>query len=296
MKILESNLIKFNEKLYIKRAELIKRNKELNMTQKQVRETYKGIKIKGNGNSLFICIDLLPNVQIIKTENETIFSCKRAYDELMKNNGINKTTTLERMAIYLLNEDKISFEEFCSLKRQHKLKINLCKTKENQLKKFSEEEIKQIQREGDAYECGVEGGLKVHKEFYFGSKNKNYNYCIYDYAQNPQELLKNVKNDRLIVGKTIKILYTTRVIGKRLFNNVAIEKNGKYLYSSAVMNSNDDIDEEMIKRLLGKITKNEKIKEQKIKEVYFFVRNKEYLSDKIKVFNKENAKGCIMIC
>ena len=28
MKILESNLIKFNEKLYIKRAELIKRNKE----------------------------------------------------------------------------------------------------------------------------------------------------------------------------------------------------------------------------------------------------------------------------
>ena len=113
-------------------------------------------------------------------------------DELMKNNGINKTTTLERMAIYLLNEDKISFEEFCSLKRQHKLKINLCKTKENQLKKFSEEEIKQIQREGDAYECGVEGGLKVHKDFYFG--DKNYNYYIYDYSQNPQELLKNVKN------------------------------------------------------------------------------------------------------
>ena len=296
MKILESNLIKFNEKLYIKRAELIKRNKELNMTQKQVRETYKGIKIKGNGNSLFVCIDLLPNVQIIKTENETIFSCKRAYDELMKNNAINKTTTLERMAIYLLNEDKISFEEFCSLKRQHKLKINLCKNKDNQLKKFSEDEIKQIQREGDAYECGVEGGLKVHKEFYFGSKNKNYNYCIYDYSQNPQELLKNVKNDRLIVGKTIKILYTTRVIGKRLFNNVAIEKNGKYLYSSAVMNSNNDIDEEMIKRLLYKITKNEKIKEQKIEEVYFFVRNKEYLSDKIKVFNKKNAKGCIIIC
>ena len=226
MKTLESNLIKFNEKLYIKRAELIKRNKELNMTQKQVRETYKGIKIKGNGNSLFVCIDLLPNVQIIKTENETIFSCKRAYDELMKNNGINKTTTLERMAIYLLNEDKISFEEFCSLKRQHKLKINLCKTKENQLKKFSEEEIKQIQREGDAYECGVEGGLKVHKDFYFGGKN--YNYYIYDYSQNQQELLKNIKN-RLIIGKTIRILYTTRAIGRRLFNNVAIEKRGKYI-------------------------------------------------------------------
>lgn len=293
MKTLESNLIKFNEKLYIKRAELIKRNKELNMTQKQVRETYKGIKIKGNGNSLFVCIDLLPNVQIIKTENETIFSCKRAYDELMKSNGINKTTTLERMAIYLLNEDKISFEEFCSLKRQHKLKINLCKTKENQLKKFSEEEIKQIQREGDAYECGVEGGLKVHKDFDFG--DKNYNYYIYDYSQNPQELLKNVKN-RLIVGKTIKILYTTRVIGKRVFNNVAIEKNGKYLYSSAVMNSNNDIDEEMMKRLLDKITKNEKIKEKKIKEIYFFVRNKDYISNKIKVFNKKNAKGCIIIC
>ena len=45
MKTLESNLIKFNEKLYIKRAELIKRNKELNMTQKQVRETHKGIKV-----------------------------------------------------------------------------------------------------------------------------------------------------------------------------------------------------------------------------------------------------------
>ena len=293
MKILESNLIKFNEKLYIKRAELIKRNKELNMTQKQVRETYKGIKIKGNGNSLFVCIDLLPNVQIIKTENETIFSCKRAYDELMKNNGINKTTTLERMAIYLLNEDKISFEEFCSLKRQHKLKINLCKTKENQLKKFSEEEIKQIQREGDAYECGVQGGLKLHKDFYFGGKN--YDYYIYDYSQNQQELLKNVKN-RLIVGKTIKILYTTRVIGKRLFNNVAIEKNGKYLYSSAVMNSDNDIDEEMIKRLLDKITKNEKIKEQKIKEVCFFIRNKEYVSSKIKVFNKKNAKGRVIIC
>ena len=293
MKTLESNLIKFNEKLYIKRAELIKRNKELNMTQKQVRETYKGIKIKGNGNSLFVCIDLLPNVQIIKTENETIFSCKRAYDELMKNNGINKTTTLERMAIYLLNEDKISFEEFCSLKRQHKLKINLCKTKENQLKKFSEEEIKQIQREGDAYECGVEGGLNVHRDFYFG--DKNYSYYVYDYSQNPQELLKNVKN-RLIVGKTIKILYTTRVIGKRVFNNVAIEKNDRYLYSSAVMNSNNDIDEEMMKRLLDKITKNEKIKEKKIKEIYFFVRNKDYISNKIKVFNKKNAKGCIIIC
>ena len=133
----------------------------------------------------------------------------------------------------------------------------------------------------------------MHKDFYFG--DKNYNYYIYDYSQNPQELLKNVKN-RLIVGKTIKILYTTRVIGKRLFNNVAIEKNGKYLYSSAVMNSNNDIDEEMIKRLLDKITKNEKIKEQKIKEVYFFVRNKEYVSNKIKVFNKANAKGCIIIC
>ena len=293
MKILESNLIKFNEKLYIKRAELIKRNRELNMTQKQVREIYKGIKIKGNSNLLFVCIDLLPNVQIIKTENETIFSCKRAYDELMNNNGINKTTTLERMAIYLLNEQKISFEEFCSLKRQHKLKINLCKNKENQLKKFSEEEIKQIQREGDAYECGVEGGLKVHKDFYFG--DKNYDYYLYDYSQNPQELLKNVKN-RLIVGKTIKILYTTRVIGKRVFNNVAIEKNGKYIYSSAVMNGNNDIDEEMIKRLLDKITKNEKIKQQKIKEIYFFIRNKEYVSDKIKVFNKKNAKGCIIIC
>ena len=294
MKTLESNLIKFNEKLYIKRAELIKRNKELNMTQNQVRETYKGIKIKSNSNSLFVCIDLLPNVQIIKTENETIFSCKRAYDELMKSNGINKTTTLERMAIYLLNEDKISFEEFCSLKRQHKLKINLCKTKENQLKKFSEEEIKQIQREGDAYECGVEGGLKVHKDFYFG--DKNYNYYIYDYSQNPQELLKNVKKDRLIVGKTIKILYTTRVIGKRLFNNVAIEKNGKYIYSSAVMNSNNDIDEEMIKRLLDKFTKNEKIKQQKIEEVYYFLRNKEYVNSKVKVFNKKNAKGCVIIC
>ena len=229
----------------------------------------------------------------MKTENETIFSCKRAYDELMKNNEIDKTTTLERMAIYLLNEDKISFEEFCSLKRQHKLKINLCKTKENQLKKFSEEEIKQIQREGDAYECGVEGGLKVHKDFYFG--DKNYDYYIYNYSQNPQELLKNVKN-RLIVEKRIKILYTTRVIGKRLFNNVAIEKNGKYLYSSAVMNNNNDIDEEMIKRLLDKITKNEKIKKEKIKEICFFVRNKEYVSNKIKVFNKKNAKGCIMIC
>ena len=226
-------------------------------------------------------------------ENETIFSCKRAYDELMKSNGINKTTTLERMAIYLLNEDKISFEEFCSLKMKHKLKINLCKNKENQLKKFSEEEIKQIQREGDAYECGIEGGLNVHKDFYFG--DKNYDYYIYDYSQNQQELLKNVKN-RLIVGKSIKILYTTRVIGKRVFNNVAIEKNGKYLYSSAVMNSNNDIDEEMIKRLLDKITKNEKIKQQqKIKEVYFFIRNKEYISNKIKLLNKEDAKGCIII-
>ena len=98
------------------------------------------------------------------------------------------------------------------------------------------------------------------------------------------------------MGKTIKILYTTRVIGKRVFNNVAIEKNGKYLYSSAVMNSNNDIDEEMMKRLLDKITKNEKIKEKKIKEIYFFVRNKDYISNKIKVFNKENAKGCIIIC
>ena len=62
------------------------------------------------------------------------------------------------------------------------------------------------------------------------------------------------------------------------------------------MNSNNDIDEEMIKRLLDKITKNEKIKEQKIKEVYFFIRNKQYISKKIKVFNKANAKGCIMIC
>ena len=62
------------------------------------------------------------------------------------------------------------------------------------------------------------------------------------------------------------------------------------------MNSNNDIDEEMIKKLLDKITKNEKIKEQKIKKVYFFIRNKEYVSNKIKVFNKENAKGCIMIC
>ena len=43
MKVLESNLIKFNEKLYSKRAELIKRSRELNMTQKQVREAYKGI-------------------------------------------------------------------------------------------------------------------------------------------------------------------------------------------------------------------------------------------------------------
>ena len=52
----------------------------------------------------------------------------------------------------------------------------------------------------------------------------------------------------------------------------------------------------MIKRLLDKITKNEKIKEKKIKEICFFIRNKEYVSNKIKVFNKKNAKGCIMIC
>ena len=96
--------------------------------------------------------------------------------------------------------------------------------------------------------------------------------------------------------KTIKILYTTRVIGKRLFNNVAIEKNGKYIYSSAVMNSNNDIDEEMIKRLLDKFTKNEKIKQQKIEEVYYFLRNKEYVNSKVKVFNKKNAKGCVIIC
>ena len=62
------------------------------------------------------------------------------------------------------------------------------------------------------------------------------------------------------------------------------------------MNSNNDIDEEMMKRLLTKITKNEKIKKQKIEEVYFFVRNKQYLNDKIKVFNKKNAKGRIIIC
>ena len=96
--------------------------------------------------------------------------------------------------------------------------------------------------------------------------------------------------------KTIKILYTTRVIGKRLFNNVAIEKNGKYIYSSAVMNSNNDIDEEMIKRLLDKFKKNEKIKQQKIEEVYYFLRNKEYVNSKVKVFNKKNAKGCVIIC
>ena len=39
-----------------------------------------------------------------------------------------------------------------------------------------------------------------------------------------------------------------------------------------------------------------KKKKLKIKEVYFFIRNKEYVSNKIKVFNKANAKGCIMIC
>ena len=52
----------------------------------------------------------------------------------------------------------------------------------------------------------------------------------------------------------------------------------------------------MIKILIDKITKNEGIKKQKIKEIYFFVRNKEYVSNKIKVFSKVNVKGCIMIC
>ena len=42
--------------------------------------------------------------------------------------------------------------------------------------------------------------------------------------------------------------------------------------------------------------KKEQNKEEKIKEIYCFVRNKDYISKKIKVFNKKNAKGCIIIC